>query len=321
MKTAGSHIAFALACAIASAAPAYAADYPSRPVTVITSTPAGNGPDIIARIIADGLADLWKQRVLVENRPGGRAIVATLAAKKAPPDGYTLYVALGSTFVVLPEIQHHLPFDLGYDLEPIGIVAAQPFVIAVSPKLGVNTLDELVALSKQRPDEILYGTIWGSLPHLAFELMQSKLGSRLKLVPYASTPQAITDVRGGSIPVVIESLSALAGPIRSGELKPLAITAARRLAEFPTVPTIAESLPGYEALGWFALMAPAHTPAEVIEKISADLKTVLQAASTREKYAKLGTYVMMKSPSEVAQYIRLQHDVMKPVIDRIGLAK
>lgn len=321
MKTTGSHIVFALACAIASGAPAHAADFPSRPVTVITSTPPGNGPDIIARIVADGLADLWKQRVLVENRPGGRAIVATLAAKKAPPDGYTLYVALGSTFVVLPEIQHHLPFDLDHDLVPIGIVAAQPFVIAASPKLGVNTLGELIALSKRRPDEILYGTIWGSLPHLAFELMQSRFKSRLKLVPYASTPQAIADVRGGSIPVVIESVTALAGPIRSGELKPLAVTASRRLVEFPNVPTIAESLPGYEELGWLALMAPAHTPAEIVEKISGDLKTVLQEDSTRAKYANLGTYVMMKSPSEVAQYIRVQHDVMKPVIDRIGLTR
>jgi tripartite-type tricarboxylate transporter receptor subunit TctC len=321
MKTIGSYIALTLVCAIASGAPAHAADYPSRPVTVITSTPAGNGPDIIARIVADGLSDLWKQRVLVENRPGGRAIVATLAVKKAPPDGYTLYVALGSTFVVLPEIQHHLPFDLGRDLVPIGIVAVQPFVIAVSPKLGVNTLSELVALSKRRPDEIIYGTIWGSLPHLAFELMQSRFGSRLKLVPYASTPQAITDVRGGSVPVVIESVSALAGAIRSGELKPLAVTAAQRLAEFPSVPTVAESLPGYEALGWFALMAPAHTPPEILEKISADLKAVLQEDATRKKYASLGTYVMMKSPSEAEKYIRLQHDVMKPVIDRIGLAK
>jgi tripartite-type tricarboxylate transporter receptor subunit TctC len=321
MTTTGSHIAFALACVIAPAALAHAGDYPSRPVTVITSTPPGNGPDIIARIVADGLAGVWKQRVLVENRPGGRAIVATLAATRAPPDGYTLYVALGSTFVVLPEIQHHLPFDLSHDLAPIGIVATQPFVVAVSPKLGVNTLGELVALSKRRPDEILYGTIWGSLPHLAFELMQSRFGSRLKLVPYTSTPQAIADVQGGTIPVVIESVSALAGPVRSGELRPLAVTAAHRLAEFPNVPTIAESLPGYEALGWFALMAPAHTPVEILEKISADLEIVLQEDSTRAKYARLGTYVVKKSPSEVSQYIRAQHDVMKPVIDSIGLAK
>lgn len=314
-------IALALVSAITAGTPAGAANYPSRPVTVIISTPAGNGPDVIARIVADGLSDLWKQRVLVENRPGGRAIVATLAVKKAPPDGYTLYIALGSTFVVLPEIQHDLPFDLDRDLEPIGMVAAQPFVIAVSPKLGVDTLDELIALSKRRPDEILYGSIRGSLPHLAFELMQSQLGGRLKLVPYAATSQAINDVRGGTIPVVIESLSALAAPIRSGELKPLAVTATQRLPEFPNVPTVAETLPRYEALGWFALMAPAHTPADVIEKVAADLKTVLISKSTRDKFAKLGTYAMVRSPSEVAKYIRSQHDVMKPLIERIGLAK
>jgi tripartite-type tricarboxylate transporter receptor subunit TctC len=166
----------------------------------------------------------------------------------------------------------------------------------------------------------MYGCVRGSMPHLAFELLQSKLGSRLKLIPYASTSQALTEVRAGRIPVVIESLSALASAIQSGEIKPLAVTAAKRLPEFPDLPTVAETAPGYEVLGWFALMAPAHTPADIIEKISTDLKTVLASASTRDKFAKLGTYVMVRSPSEAAQYIRSQHDTMKPVIEHTDLA-
>src|SRR5689334_8117422 len=156
---------------------AHANNYPSHPVILLTSTPAGNGPDVIARLVADGLSKLWSQQVLVENRPGGRAVVATMAAKNAAPDGYTLYVALGSTFVILPEIQQNLPFDLHRDIIPVGMVGAQPFVIAVDPKLGVNTLAELIDLSKKRPDQILYGCFRGSAPHLAAELLQTRSGA------------------------------------------------------------------------------------------------------------------------------------------------
>lgn len=300
---------------------AEAANYPVRPVMLLTSTPAGNGPDVIARLVADALSKKWKQQVVVENRPGGRAVVATMAAKNAAPDGYTLYVALGSTFVVLPEIQPKLPFDLDHDIVPVGMVGAQPFVIAVDPKLGVNTLPELIALSKKRPDEILYGCFRGSAPHLAAELLQIRSGARLKFVPYSGTAKVVADILGGTVSVAVESLPALIGPINAGQLKALAVTSAQRLPEFPDLPTVAETLPGYEATGWFALMAPAGTPMEIRDRINADLRTVLDQPEIHEKFATLGTYSVARSPSEVTAYIQQQRAVWRPVIHKIGLAK
>ena len=299
---------------------AQAGSYPSHPVVVLTSTPAGNGPDVIARLVADGLSKLWKQQVVVENRPGGRAVVATLAAKNAAPDGYTLYIALGSTFVILPEIQSKLPFDLDRDIVPVGMVGTQPFVIAVDPKLGVNTLSELVAISRKRPNEILYGCFRGSAPHLAAELFQARSGAKLKFVPYTGTAQVVTDILGGTVSVVVESLPALAGPIKAGQLKALAVTSSKRLPEFPDVPTVAETLPGYEATGWFVLMAPAGTPDAIRDKISADLRTVLYQPNIREKFSTLGTYSIARSPSEVAQFIQGQRKLWGPIVHQIGLA-
>lgn len=312
--------ALAILCSLAAAPTAFAQHYPNRSVTLITSVPAGNGPDVIARIVADGLSRRWKQQVIVENRPGGRAIVATLAAKRAAPDGYTFYVALGSTFIILPEIHHKLPFNLDRDLAPVGIVGAQPFVIAVNPKLGVNTLGELVALSKKRPDEIAYGCFRGSAPHVAFELMQAELGAKLKFIPYSKTTRMVGDVLNGTIAVAIESLPSMAGPIASGRLKALAVTSADRLPELPNVPTVAETLPGYEATGWFTLMAPAGTPAAVIDQANADLGAVLKSSETRQRFAALGTFAIVRSPAEVRQFIEQQHALWKPIIHRMGIA-
>jgi tripartite-type tricarboxylate transporter receptor subunit TctC len=256
---------------------------------------------------------------VVENRPGGRAVIATAAVKNAAPDGYTLYVALGSTFTILPEIQPNLPFNLDRDLTPIAMLGVQPFVIAVNPKLGVSTLAELIALSKKRPGEILYGTPRGSAPHLAAELLQSRSGSRLRFVPYQSTNRAIIDALNGTISVVIESLTGLSGSLAGGQLKALAVTSRDRLPEYPTVPTVAETLPGFEAIGWFALMAPARTPQSLCNKINADLRSVLEQPAVKSKYAKLGTYVAVRSPSEVAQFITDQRRIWTPIVHQMGL--
>jgi tripartite-type tricarboxylate transporter receptor subunit TctC len=243
-----------------------------------------------------------------------------MAAKNAAPDGYTLYVALGSTFVILPEIQQNLPFDLNRDIIPVGMVGAQPFVIAVDPKLGVNTLAELIDLSKKRPDQILYGCFRGSAPHLAAELLQTRSGAKLKFVPYTGTAQVVADILGGTVSVVVESLPALVGPLKSGQLKALAVTSSKRLPEFPDLPTVAETLPGFEATGWFVLMAPAGTPDAIRDKINADLRNVLAQPGIREKFATLGTYSIARSPSEVAQYIQQQRKLWRPVVHQIGLA-
>ena len=188
------------------------------------------------------------------------------AAVAAEPDGYTLFDALTSTLLVLPVTQNR-SFDLNHALVPIGQAGDQPFVIGVSPSLGVNTLPELIALAKSKPGKILYAAAQrGSMPHLASELLRSRADIDIGFVPYPSTTQAVQDIVGGRISVIFEGMSALAGPIKAGWVKPIAVTSPQRLPNFPDIPAAAESVNGYRASGWFVLMAHAGTPDAIIQK-------------------------------------------------------
>jgi tripartite-type tricarboxylate transporter receptor subunit TctC len=309
----------AFALLLASAAAVGAQDYPAKPVVIITSTAAGGGPDVIARTVADRLTELWQQRVFVENRPGSLGAIATLALTHARPDGNTLCVTLGSTYIVLPEVQKNLPFDVERDLIPIGLVGEQPFVIAVDPKLGIGTLAGLIDYARKHLGEVFYGTIRGSMPHLVMELLQSHAGTGMALVPYPATVKAVNDVIGGRIAVVIDSLSSLGGFVQSGQLKALAVTSAKRLPEFPDLPAVAETFPGIEGTGWFALTAPAGTPDVILRKVNRDLRTALENDNMKIKFAKLGTYSHPMSLDEIARFIHRQREVWSPVVEKIGL--
>ena len=172
-----------LAASIVPIDTARASQYPRRPVSIISPAPAGAGPDTIARVVADDLTKLWRQQVLIVNRPGAGTLISLQAAAAARPDGYTLFMPLSSTFIILPETQARLPLDLERDIVTIGLIGEQPMVIAVNPKLGVDTLSDLIALAKRRPDSILYGANPGGLPHMTGELLQQRAGIKLTLVP------------------------------------------------------------------------------------------------------------------------------------------
>ena len=176
---------------------ARASEYPTRPVSIISPAPAGSGPDTIARVIADDLTKLWQQQVLIINRPGAGGLISLQAAAAAKPDGYTLFMPLSSTFIVLPESQARLPLDLERDIVTIGLIGEQPMVIAVNPKLGVATLSDLIALAKKRPNSILYGANLGGLPHMTGELLQQRTGIKLTLIPYPNTVKATQDAVAG----------------------------------------------------------------------------------------------------------------------------
>jgi tripartite-type tricarboxylate transporter receptor subunit TctC len=301
---------------------AHAADYPTRPVTIITPAPAGSGPDVIVRIVADRLGRIWRQQVVIANRPGAGGLIGMQAAAAVKPDGYTLYMPLGSTFFVLPELHPKLPLDLQRDIVPIGIVGEQPMVIAVNPKLGVNNLPELIALAKQHPETILYGANKGSLPNLTGEVLQQRAGIKLTYVPYGNTAKATQDTVGGTLQLVIESLSGLAGPIKAGMLKPLAVASAKRVPDYPDLPTVAEAVPPmgvFEARGWFALTAPRGTPDAIVRKVSADLRAVLSQSELRTRFAALGTYARPMSPAAAADFIRNEQALWRPIVRRVVL--
>lgn len=307
-----------LVVAIAATMPALGQGYPARPITIITSSPAGGGPDVILRVVADRLGQLWKQPVVILNRPGANGLIATQEAIKAKADGYTIYMPLGSIFSVLPEVQKKLPFDLERVLTPVGLVGEQPMLIAVAPSLGVNTLSDLVALAKKRPDKMLFtGAPRGSLPHLTGELLWSRTGIEMDFVHYVEVPRALQDVMGGRIPVIINSASALAGALQSGSVKALAFASTKRLPQFIDVPTVAETVAGFAATGWWPLMVPAETPEPIITQVNRDLRTVLSQAEVVQRLAALGTYTNHLSPAETAAYIRRDQEVWRPVVRRV----
>jgi tripartite-type tricarboxylate transporter receptor subunit TctC len=300
---------------------AQATTYPERPVTIISSLTAGSGIDVVARIIAERLTQLWGRQVQVVNHPGAGGLVATRTAAGAAPDGYTLYMAASSSFIVLPQIHAKLPFDLDRDFVRIGFVSEQPMVVAVASSFSVSSLPELVARAKEKPGEILYtANTRGSLPHLAAELFRIRSGVELSFVPYPGAPQGLQDVIGGRLPMIVNSLGALSGAIKGGSIKALAVTSSRRLPNLPDLPTVAEMLPGYEATGWFVMVAPAGTPDDIVVKVGQDLRTVLEQPDLKQRLEGLAVYTRAMSAPELNAFIRSEQELWKPVIRQIGLA-
>ena len=294
---------------------ARAESFPNGPVKIVTSVGPGATPDIISRLVADHLTQLWGQQVIVLNQPGGAGAVAIKAVAPATADGHTLYMALASNFIALPELQKNFPVDLVRDFVPIGFVGEQPLGIGVTPALGVNTLSELIALLKSEPDALnVAAGNRGSILHLAGEWLRSATGTKFTMLHYTGGARALPDVLSGRVQVDIDGLASMRGAIDGGQLKLLAVTTDKRIHNFPQVPAVAETLPGFRAVGWMALMAPPGTPAGVALKISDDLRKVLVKSELGRRLDELGTYVNPTTPAELTSFIREQQQIWRPVI-------
>ena len=266
--------------------------YPSRPVKIVVSLPAGSGPDIRARIIAEQLTKMWGQQVVVENRPGGGGLIAVQALLSTAADGHTLLVAPASTFTILPAQKDKLPIDVNRDLISIGLVGNEGLLIATSPKLGVNTLGDLIALAKKEPHKIIVGTNpAGTLPHMAARLLVKLSKAPMTVLPYATggTNEAIRDILGGRIHAVIEGRPGFRGALESGDLKALAVMANERQPIAPDLPTAAETVPGLTAMGWQALVAPKGTPAAIVQQLVDDLRNAMEVPDVRTRMGHVGT--------------------------------
>jgi tripartite-type tricarboxylate transporter receptor subunit TctC len=294
--------------------------WPTRPVKVIMATAAGSAPDVIARIVTDRLAQIWSQQLLILNRPGAGGLIAMQALAAAERDGHTLYLPSSSSLVVLPETNSKLPLDIQRDLVPIGLVGEQPFMIVAGNHLGVNTLPEFIALAKRKPGEITYAANFrGSLPNMTGESFRSKAGIEMTFVPYPGAPQGIQDVIGGRISAMVEGLAVFVGPIASNSIKALAITSPRRLPNYPDIPTVAETIPGFDSRGWFAFLSFADTPPDVVQKVNADLKKVLDQPEVRQRFETLATYIRPLSPAETGQFIRDEQAAWRPIAKEFGV--
>ena len=311
-----------LALSAVAAAPAQTESYPTKPVKIITQAPAGSGPDVILRIVAVGLTQMWGQQVLVINRPGGGGLIAAqAAATTSERDGHTLYMASASAVVVLPATQAKLPFSFDRDFVSIGLVGEQPFVIAAPPALKIGTLAEFIALAKERPGAISYAANYtGTLPHLTGEFFRRRSGIDVTFVPYTGgAPAALNDIMGGRISMIVDALPALSGAIQGGIVNALAVTSAQRLPQYPNLPTVSETMPGFEAAGWFALMAPAGTPDAIVHQASQDLRAVLKQRELQEKFATLGTYTRLLLPEGLTDFILAEQRLWKSIVKEVGL--
>ncbi len=311
------------ACAFALVATLFSAiaqDYPDKPIRIITHSAPGGSPDALLRLVGDRLSQMWGRQVVVLNHPGAGGAIAARTAAQAAPDGYTLYMPASSAFVALPGQQANLPLELPRDFVPVGFVAAQPFMLAVVSSLGVKTLPEFIALARRKPGELSYATTGrGTLSHLTGEGLQQRAGIKLLVVPYlGGTPAALNDVISGRVPMVIDAYAPLAGALQTGAIRALAVGADHRLPDFPDLPTIAETLPGFSPGGWLALVAPVGTPEAIVRKLGDDLRTAVLDPVTRAKLESTGNYPNPMTPPELLSFIRGEQESWKPVLEEIA---
>jgi len=303
-----------------AATPARAEDYPSHPVRIITDSASGSALDAIMRIAADGLSRAWGQQAVVVNQPGAGGSLAARTAAAAMPDGYTLAAFAFSAFATLPGSADNLPIQVPRDFLPVGYLGGAPMFLTAAPWLGVNTLPELIALAKQKPGELAYGTNGrGRLTHLTGELLASRAGIKLQMVPYSGgTAQVINDIMGKRIPLLFEAYSGIAGAVKAGNLRPLAVAAPKRVAEFPDLPTVAETLPGFEAGGWLVLVAPPGTPDAIVGKANAALVTAVQEPETARRIAAIGWDERPLTPAQTLGFIHAEQQKWAPILKQIA---
>jgi tripartite-type tricarboxylate transporter receptor subunit TctC len=321
MKLAGPLLLAPWLLALAAATTAQAQSrYPDRPVTIISDAAPGSTPDVDTRFVAEGLGRIWGQQVVVINRPGANGSIAARSASEVAPDGYTLFMPALSTFVALLTVAPNLPLKLPRDFLPIGFTAENPMFVAVTPGLGVTTLPQLVALAKKEPGKISIAvTGIGRLTHLTGELLQQRAGIKLLSVPYTGGPApALGDVATGRVSMIIEGYSGIVGAVNAGTVKLIAVASPQRLPEFPDLPTVAETIPGFAATGWQILVAPVGTPEPIIRKVSDDLATVVTDADLKARLAKIGAYSRAMPPAQTLAFVQKEQEMWLPVLERIA---
>ncbi len=310
--------AILLACICVPAA-ASAQSYPTRPITITVTAAAGGVTDVVARALGQRLSEAWGQQVVIENKGGAAHVVGAQSVAKAAPDGYALLVAEAGTFVINPTLygKGKLPYDEEKDFAPItGIVRINQALLG-NPAVPAGTVKDLIALAKQKPGELTYGTAGiGSAPHMNMVLLESMAGAKLLPVHYRGAAPALTDVIAGHVNLMSVSVSLALPPFRTGQIKIFGIGSSKRLAPAADIATVAESgLPGYEAATWFGLFTTAGTPREIVLKINAEVRKILADPEFREKFLAPQMFEPMGSaPEEFADYIKAQTEKWAKVI-------
>jgi tripartite-type tricarboxylate transporter receptor subunit TctC len=308
-----------LALALFALTAAQAQDYPSHPIRVVVPFSPGGAVDGPMRLLADGLSKRLGQAVFVENKPGAGATIGSELVAKAPADGYTLLLA-SQTNAISATLYPHLAFDPVEDFEPVSLIGREPGVVVVHPSLPVHTLRELIAYAKAHPGELDYASSGnGSGQHLFAALLCSMTGMKMNHVPYRGSAQATTDVIAGQVKVAIPGTAGMVGHIRSGKLRALAVTGARRSPQLPEVPTVAEAgVPGYEAYVWMGLLAPKGTSSAIIERLQRELVAVLATEEARRYMDGAGIEIVGSTPAAFGAFYRGEKALWAKVIRETG---
>jgi len=286
--------------------PVFAQAWPAKPVRIIVPYPAGGTSDILARTVSIKLSELWGQSVIVENKPGANGNVGAEFVAKSPADGYTVLLADVGAIAISPSVYTKLGYDPNQDFSPVTMVAYSPHILAVNPSVPVKSVQELIAYSKAQNGKMNYAaSSVGSAPHLAGIDFANRTGTQWAYIPYKGGAQAITDVVGGQADVLFNGMLATYPHVKSGKLKILAVSSAKRVPAIPDVPTVAESgVTGFETGSWQGVLAPPNTPAPVVAKMNADLIKVLQDPETRDKLAAQGAEVRTLTPEAMKAFIK-----------------
>jgi tripartite-type tricarboxylate transporter receptor subunit TctC len=288
--------------------PAHAAGqaYPEKPIRVILSVPAGATPDVTARLVTPGVSRLLGQQLVVDNRPGAGGMIGAEIASKATPDGYTLFISSPGALTILPHLRKHVPYDTLRDFIPISLISIGPFVLITHPSVPARTVKELIALAKAQPGKLNYASAGnGTANHLAMELFKHMAGIDIVHVPYKGAPQAVTDVVAGHMNMMFNSIAPIVGHIKAGRLRVLGIASAQRSAQLPDVPTISEAgLPGFEAVNWFGMFAPAKTPKRIIARLNEAVVKVVHTPEIQAQFLTLGADPVGSSAEDFAAFVR-----------------
>jgi tripartite-type tricarboxylate transporter receptor subunit TctC len=289
-----------------AALPGYSSEYPARPIRIIVQFTPGTSTDIMARLIALKMGEDWGHQVIVENRPGAGAVIGTEIGAKAPPDGYTLTMAVSSAFGINPTLYSKLPYDAIKDFEPISNLGLTPQTFVGSLLAPFKTLKEFVAAAKEKPGEIAFSSLGsGSTSHLTMEMFGAAAGIKLNHVPFKGTADAQTQLMGGQIPVGCDAIPATMPHIKAGKLRGFGIATLARSPFLPDVPTVAESgYPGFEAVGWIGIAAPAKTPAPILDKLNQEMVKIINQPEVRERLSALAFTPAAGTRAEFAQYIK-----------------
>lgn len=310
----------ALACAAVTLPAAAGGDYPIKPVRMIAPYPPGGTSDIIARIVGQKLVDAWRQQIVVDNRAGANGGIGSELAAKSPADGYTLLIGNMTPIAANPSLYRKLGYDSLRDFAGVSLVAAGPNVLVVNPVLPAKSVQELIAYAKAQPGSLNFGSGGaGSPAHLAGELFKTLTGVSMMHVPYKGTVLSINDLIAGQVQLVFSDAPIAVPHVKSGKLRALAVTGAKRTPLMPEFPTVAEAgVPGFEFDNWWGILVPAATPRILINKINAELVRIMQLADVKERFANLGVEAIHGTPAAFDTYIKAEYAKLAKIIKASG---